>query len=337
MTPSAISEVMSGPEAVASLDDSGAMRVKHDMVLGVFPSPQEMAVVDDGELRRLCRVGYRSQRLIRLSHRFAHEGLEGEIHRLLEPSSPTSALYSFLLSLEGFGPFAAANATALLGRYDVHPFDSESVRHMREWHGVDRHFKLTSQEMLKAARVHYSEAKYGKFIFLVYWYELWCGYEKRAACRAEQWTQAQFSSFSNGGHSLQAPALNAPKPHSLLVAAQTRRRKQAGGSSHSTPRKRRSIKPKVEAAEEDGEEEKENVMNGAVDEADREETVKARDGRITGLLKAVKKTGKRAQQGGKVLGEKEAAVAVQGLGLAEGPPQGRMTRTRARLSQSPVE
>ena len=171
-TTSVMASVMGGADPVASVDDSGQLRVEHRVTLGVFPSPWEMAQVDDAELRLLCRVGYRSQRMIRLGHRFAHEGLEDAIHALLAPTSPTSALYSFLLTLDGFGPFAASNATALLGRYDAHPFDSETVRHMREHHGVDRQFKQSSAELLKRAREHYSKEKFGEHIFLVYWFEV---------------------------------------------------------------------------------------------------------------------------------------------------------------------
>ena len=290
--------------------------------------------MDDGRLRELCRVGYRSQRLIRLAHRFAYESLEAAVDALLDPSRPSSELYALILSLDGFGPFAAANATALLGRYDVHPFDSETVRHMREHHGVDRQFKLPSGEVLKRARAHYTAERYGAAIFLVYWYELWCGYEQRAKTRAEQWTQTQFSSFSNGGQQL--VVADAPKSHSLLVAQQTRKRKQ--GTAGTSPKRRSTAKARavrseavIVKAEEDEEEEKENVPSGLQEgSAEGGEAGKAgrgKKGKITGMLKVVKRTVETKPKRGSVKNEETLAMVTE-------PSERRVTRTQARLAQA---
>ena len=161
-----------GSQGVGRVVEDGGLRVEHSMRLGVFPSPLEVAEEDEGRMRLLCRVGYRSGRLKRLGQRFAYEGLEAAVEALLVPASPTPALYGFLLSLEGFGPFAAANATQLAGRFDTQPFDSETVRHMREYHGVDRQFKKTSAELLQRAREHYTAERYRADSFLVYWWEV---------------------------------------------------------------------------------------------------------------------------------------------------------------------
>ena len=221
---SAMSEVMRGGEQSVEAEGGG---VRHRLTLGTFPSPWEIGSVSDAELREKCRVGYRSQRIIRLGQRFAHDGLDQQLATLLEPDTPTDAVYRFLLSLDGFGPFAASNALAMLGRFDSHPFDSETVRHMREHHKFDTDFHLTSDAVLKHARQHYSMERYGQFVFLVYWHELWLNYEAKVRCRAEEWTQEAFSSFSNGGKKLRQQA-EASKSHSLRVAEQTRKRKAKG-------------------------------------------------------------------------------------------------------------
>lgn len=216
----------------------------HSLTLGIFPSPFELAAIDSEELREKCRVGYRDKRIIELGDRFAHHGLEAEIHsRLLADTTPQ--LFKFLCTLNGFGPFAANNALAMLGRFDAHAFDSETVRHLREHHKIDTQFRQTSAQLLKLAKEHYSEAKYGKFIFLVYWFELWCNYEARVKSEAAAWTDTQFASFSRLQHAASEGMVAAGNgkengatnvkgakhviPHWQLVAQQTRKRKQGIG------------------------------------------------------------------------------------------------------------
>ena len=243
---SAMSEVMRGGEQTVEAEGGS---VRHRLTLGTFPSPWEVASVPDAELREKCRVGYRSQRIVRLGHRFAHENLDQQLTTLLEPSHPTASVYKFLLSLDGFGPFAASNALAMLGRFDSHPFDSETVRHMREHHKFDSDFHLTSDAVLRHAREHYSTHRYGEFVFLVYWHELWLNYEAKVRCRAEEWTQEAFSSFSNGGAKLkqqqaaQQQQVKAEKSHAMRVAEQTRMRKAKGLTATAfNARKRKSAK-----------------------------------------------------------------------------------------------
>ena len=247
---SAMSEVMRSGQQTVGADGGG---VHHRITLGTFPSPYELAAMPDAELREKCRVGYRSQRIIRLAHRFAHERLDQHLTALLTPDTPTGEVYKFLLSLDGFGPFAAANALAMLGRFDSHPFDSETVRHMREHHKFDTAFHLTSDAVLRHAREHYSAERYGEFVFLVYWFELWENYEARVRCRAEEWTQDAFSSFSNGGkktkqqEAAEGGQATAELSHARRVAQQTLERKRKGLTAAAFNARRK--KPATQATE----------------------------------------------------------------------------------------
>ena len=47
----------------------------------------------------------------------------------------TPELHQVLLKLPGMGPFTAANALMLLGRFDMIPSDSETARHLKQAHG----------------------------------------------------------------------------------------------------------------------------------------------------------------------------------------------------------
>ena len=155
------------------------------------------------------------------------------IEALLTPSTPTTTIYNFFLTLNGYGPFAAANATMLVGRLDTQPFDAETVRLMREFHGVDPRFRLSSAQMLDHARSHYSASRYGTWQFLAYWFDYWLGEEQRIHREA-------LGNDNERGFALVPFAPTAEKKHWQLVAQQTKRRMQS--SSLSGSHRSRSVK-----------------------------------------------------------------------------------------------
>ena len=158
------------------------------------------------------------------------------IEALLELSTPTADIHRFFLGLHGFGAFAAANAAMLVGRYDCQPFDSETVRHMREFHGYDPRFRQTSAQVLEHARKHYSSERYGCWQFAVYWYEYWLTEEQAIARAAQQAAELPASSSSAEGSSPSPSPASKEKKHWQLVAAQTRKRKSG---DHDRPRSSR--------------------------------------------------------------------------------------------------
>ncbi len=137
---------------------------------GDFPTPTELAAVEPDVLNATCRVGYRAAWMIELARRVADGELD--LDGFEQPGRTTEELYAALREIRGFGDYAANNILQLLGRFDRLPIDTETIRHMREHHGLAGE----TADLAQAAREHY--ARYSPFDFLAYWCELWHhGYE----------------------------------------------------------------------------------------------------------------------------------------------------------------
>ncbi|PFH35723.1 hypothetical protein BESB_053740 [Besnoitia besnoiti] len=89
-----------------------------------------------------------------------------------------------LLAIHGIGPFAAHNILQLIGFTEVDAFDSETIRHMEEVHGVK---KKSVKDVHEVARQRF--APYMPYQFVAYWYELWKHYEQKVGARSEVWTE----------------------------------------------------------------------------------------------------------------------------------------------------
>ena len=140
---------------------------------GAFPSAAQLAGVTPSRLKRSCKVGYRAQRIVGLARRFDRGELEAAWFE--SPDRETDELREALLAIEGFGPYAAANALQLLGHDDHLPIDTETYRHYCKATGVDR---PANPKELHAP----IEARYERFRphrFRAYWFELWRDYERR--------------------------------------------------------------------------------------------------------------------------------------------------------------
>ncbi|OEH74765.1 hypothetical protein cyc_00222 [Cyclospora cayetanensis] len=87
-----------------------------------------------------------------------------------------------LLSIFGFGKFAAENMMQLLGFFDVYAFDSETARHMKEIHGFTH--KETNRVWAEAKR---RLDPFHPFQFVAYWFELWKMYEKETGIPSPWW------------------------------------------------------------------------------------------------------------------------------------------------------
>ncbi|CAE7479473.1 GSTU19 [Symbiodinium natans] len=140
-----------------------------------FPSPADLVKVPAARLKKLCAVGYRAERIIKLA-RFAQAGgLDGLSHDRLdeqEAGQRCKAIY-------GLGPFGVANALQLLGFYKDIPADSETCRHLRQARGL-RSCTLQNVSLI-ASRVY---RPYAPHQFLRYWTELWRTYEQRMGSEA---------------------------------------------------------------------------------------------------------------------------------------------------------
>ncbi|KAI6678936.1 hypothetical protein NL676_039732 [Syzygium grande] len=111
-------------------------------VAGNFPSPRELARLDECFLAKRCNLGYRA----------------GQIR---------------LRQIDGFGPFTCANVLTCMGFYHAIPTDSETIRHLKQVHGKNS----TIQTALSDVDDIYG--RYAPFQFLAYWAELWNFYGER--------------------------------------------------------------------------------------------------------------------------------------------------------------
>ncbi|KAM7474426.1 hypothetical protein LguiB_021669 [Lonicera macranthoides] len=144
--------------------------------IGNFPSPGELAKLDEKFLAKRCNLGYRASRILSL----AKSVVEGRIQlRQLEEASSELSLSNYdklgdqLKGIDGFGPFTCANVLMCMGFYHVIPTDSETIRHLKQVHAVSS----TVQTVKERAEVMYE--KYAPFQFLAYWSEVWSFYEER--------------------------------------------------------------------------------------------------------------------------------------------------------------
>lgn len=144
--------------------------------LGNFPSPEELANLDESFLAKRCNLGYRAGRILKL----ARGVVEGKINLTqLEDSCKEGSLSNYSMSaqllsqIDGFGPFTCTNVLMCMGYYHEIPTDSETIRHLKQVHKKGSTIQ-TAQRNVKAIY-----AKYAPFQFLAYWAELWNFYEQR--------------------------------------------------------------------------------------------------------------------------------------------------------------
>ncbi|KAL8275734.1 hypothetical protein Esti_000297 [Eimeria stiedai] len=204
-------------------------------VPGSFPSPWDVARFSPEDLQKRCSLGYRGERVRRLADSFISGSLNFDLNTVqrsltttIEIPTPNPMLPSLaeattpptkrrrtkgsaatseestkrnevlkkLLSIYGFGRFAAENVMQLMGFFDVDVFDSETARFMREAHGVTN---KDVSSVWKAARRHFEQ--YRPFQFLAYWFELWKLYEASVGTQSLNWT-AENAYFVDGSKRL---------------------------------------------------------------------------------------------------------------------------------------
>ncbi|XP_027338938.1 uncharacterized protein LOC113852768 isoform X2 [Abrus precatorius] len=143
---------------------------------GNFPSPSELANLDESFLAKRCRLGYRAGYIIELARAIVEGKIQlGQLEELSKDASLSSykQLEDQLKQIKGFGPFTRANVLMCLGYYHVIPTDTETIRHLKQVHSR----KSTSQTILSDVKEIYG--KYEPYQFLAYWSEIWDFYEKR--------------------------------------------------------------------------------------------------------------------------------------------------------------
>lgn len=153
---------------VNELGASTAGREKIDpplsaMVRKAFPTPEAIAASSPDFLKEKIRVGYRASAIHQLAVRVASGKLD--LESLKTSDVPTLELRKELLTINGVGPYAAANLLMLLGRHDFIPIDSYALKMVsNEWYDGE---PITAKEVEKRFE------KWGEFKGLAFWFWDW--------------------------------------------------------------------------------------------------------------------------------------------------------------------
>jgi len=109
-----------------------------------------------------------------------------DVRWLESPHRTEAEVYTEVLSWNGFGPYAASTVLQLMGFYSRIPSDTETVRHLFEFHGINTAGSPSKGESRggngspnKAKLETALEKLYGNFgdnRFLAYWTEIWGAY-----------------------------------------------------------------------------------------------------------------------------------------------------------------
>jgi 3-methyladenine DNA glycosylase/8-oxoguanine DNA glycosylase len=137
--------------------------LQEDITKKAFPTPEAIAASSPDFLKEKIRVGYRAPAIHVLAVRVASGKFD--IESLKTSELPTLDLRKQLLTINGVGPYAAANLLMLLGRHDFIPIDSYALKMVsHEWY---RGNLVTAREVEKRFE------KWGEFKGLAFWFWDW--------------------------------------------------------------------------------------------------------------------------------------------------------------------
>lgn len=127
-----------------------------------FPSPDDIAASDVGDLQDRARLGYRAKTI----HQLAKLIVSGELDIEADVSAmPTAELEKELRRLPGIGPYGSAHLLAMEGRHDLIAVDTEFRRFVRE-----RYFEGVQPSDARMLDIY---DQWGRWKYLGYWWELW--------------------------------------------------------------------------------------------------------------------------------------------------------------------
>jgi 3-methyladenine DNA glycosylase/8-oxoguanine DNA glycosylase len=128
-----------------------------------FPTPGAIAASNPETIKEKIRVGYRAPAIHELAVRVASGELDLEAFK--HSSLPTLELRKELMTINGVGPYAAANLLLILGRSDFIPIDSWALKLVsHEWY---KGKPITAKEVEKRFE------KWGEFKGLAFWFWDW--------------------------------------------------------------------------------------------------------------------------------------------------------------------
>jgi 3-methyladenine DNA glycosylase/8-oxoguanine DNA glycosylase len=133
-----------------------------------FPTPDQIAPLNEAALRETIRLGYRSPYVLSLARAVVEGSLDLEAFKTSD--LPTPELRAQLLAIKGVGAYAAANLLVLLGRYDYLPVDSWALKVVsHEWY---------EGQPIGPAEVEAAFEGWGEWKGLAYWFWDWSYYNQ---------------------------------------------------------------------------------------------------------------------------------------------------------------
>ena len=128
-----------------------------------FPTPEAIATSNPETIKEKIRVGYRAPAIHELATRISKEKFD--LETLKTSNLPTLELRKELMTINGVGPYAAANLLLILGRSDFIPVDSWALKLVsHEWY---KGKSITAKEVEKRFE------KWGEFKGLAFWFWDW--------------------------------------------------------------------------------------------------------------------------------------------------------------------
>jgi len=148
---------------VSALVDHLGSPLPSDPGCRAFPSPAQVASLDEDALRNTIRLGYRAPYVLELARLVSGGALDLEAFKTSD--LPTHELRAQLLAIKGVGGYAAANLLMLLGRYDYLPVDSWAIKVVsHEWY---------EGQPIGPSQVEAAFEPWGEWKGLAYWFWDW--------------------------------------------------------------------------------------------------------------------------------------------------------------------
>ncbi|XP_019179067.1 PREDICTED: uncharacterized protein LOC109174250 [Ipomoea nil] len=145
--------------------------------LGNFPSCEEIARLSGSdELNKFCNLGFRARFIFCLAQRIVNGKLPLQKYEMMinENTKNITQIMASLETIKGVSNFASANIMMCLGCYQFIPCDTETIRHLKEFHGIKDCSKTSVASNIKMLYETYSP-----FHCLAYWFELVKEYERQ--------------------------------------------------------------------------------------------------------------------------------------------------------------
>jgi 3-methyladenine DNA glycosylase/8-oxoguanine DNA glycosylase len=147
----------------SSLSGGSSSSQPADEAPKAFPTPEAIAASDPETIKEKIRVGYRAPAIHQLAVRVASG--KYDIEALKHSNLATLELRKELMTINGVGPYAAANLLLILGRSDFIPVDSWALKLVsHEWY---KGKPITAKEVEK----HFE--KWGEFKGFAFWFWDW--------------------------------------------------------------------------------------------------------------------------------------------------------------------